>query len=183
MQRSISRRKPLLLLTAALSFLLFIVFSKKVNADMFSWFKKYDVHLSPAVRGRITLNGEPLHNVTVYRELDYDASYSDEAVTNSRGEFSFQERNIRSRLPGNKLDQSTIRQVISVDYQGQTFVLWYTSTPSIKPHDTFTRILDELTCDLKGPEQNFSLANKEYPDFPHNVVSICQLPPSTTPEQ
>lgn len=157
------------------SLILFTLVTTKVNADMFSWFKKYDVHLSPAVQGNITLDGKPLSGVTVFRELDYDASYSDDAVTDAQGRFQFAEKNIRSRQPGNKLDQSTIRQVISLDYQGQTYVLWYTSTPSIKPHATFQRLLSSLHCELTSPEQKYSLPNAEYPDFPHGVISICQL--------
>lgn len=175
MQSANSWRKTRLLIVIFSSAFIFFILSQQVNADMFDWFKKYDVHLSPAVQGKITLDGQPVQNAAVFRELDYDTSYTDEVVTNSAGEFSFEAKNIRSRLPGNKLDQSTIRQVISVDYQGQTFVLWYTSTPSIKPSATFTRVLGELTCDLKTPEQKYSLPNIEYPDFPHGVVSICQL--------
>jgi len=168
-------RKPWLLLAALSGVLLFIVYSQQVMADMFSWFKKYDVHLSPAVQGKITLDGQPVAGVTVFRELDYDASYNDDAVTDAQGHFQFSEKNIKSRQPGNKLDQSTIRQVISVDYQGQTYVLWYTSTPSIKPHATFQRLLTALHCELTSPEQKYSLPNAEYPDFPHGVISICQL--------
>jgi hypothetical protein len=154
----------------------FFVYPQQAKTDMFSWFKKYDVHLSPAVYGQITLDGEPLHSIKVFRELDYDKSYTDEAVTNAQGEFHFPEKNIKSRLPGNKLDQPTIRQVISLDYQGQTFVLWYTSTPSIEPHATFQRLLAALNCELKSPEEKYSLPNMEYPDFPHGVVSICRWP-------
>jgi hypothetical protein len=48
----------------------FFVYPQQAKTDMFSWFKKYDVHLSPAVYGQITLDGEPLHSIkkknTVY---------------------------------------------------------------------------------------------------------------------
>ena len=175
MQTFMFRRKPLLLLAATLSFLVLIVFSQQVMADMFSWFKKYDVHLSPAVQGSITFDGKPLAGIKVFRELDYDKSYNDEAVTDELGRFNFAEKNIKSRQPGNKLDQSTIRQVISLDYQGKTYVLWYTSTPSIEPHATFRRLLGALHCELTTAEEKYSLPNIEYPDFPHGVVSICQL--------
>lgn len=173
------RQKPFALPMAALSFLIFIVFSQQVTADMFAWFKKYDVHLSPEVQGKITLNGKPLSGIKVFRELDYDKSYNDEAITNEQGQFYFPEKNIKSRLPGNKLDQSTIRQVISLDYQSKTYVLWYTSTPSIEPHATFKNLLKALNCDLTSPEEKYRLPNIEYPDFPHGVVSICQLDTSS----
>lgn len=155
--------------------LFLVLVSTRVNADMFGWFKKYDVHLSPEVHGTVKLNGQPLANLKVFRELDYDKSYTDHALTNAKGEFYFPAKNIRSRQPGNKLDQSTIRQVISLDHQGKTYVLWYTSTPSIEPHATLSGQLNNLQCDLNSPEQKYSLPNIEYPDFPHGVVSICQL--------
>ena len=175
MQTFMFRRKPWLLWLASCSFLLFFVFSQQVMADMFSWFKKYDVHLSPAVQGSITFDGKPLAGIKVFRELDYDKSYNDEAVTDELGRFNFAEKNIKSRQPGNKLDQSTIRQVISLDHQGKTYVLWYTSTPSIAPHATFQRLLAALHCELTTAEEKYRLPNLEYPDFPHGVVSICQL--------
>ncbi len=140
---------------------------------MFSWFKKYDVHLSPAVQGTITFQGSPVANVKVFRELTYDKEYLDHA-SNEMGQFQFAEKNIKSRQPGNKLNQSTIRQVISADYQGKTYVLWYTSTPSITPHATFQRVLSNLNCELTSSEEKFSFANIEHPDFPHGVVSICR---------
>ncbi|MDP5188416.1 DUF6795 domain-containing protein [Rheinheimera baltica] len=146
----------------------------QVIADMFSWFKEYDVHLSPVVKGKITFNGNPVANVKVFRELDYDTSYNDDTASNKMGQFQFAEKNIKSRQPGNKLNQSTIRQVISADYQGKTYVLWYTSTPSITPHATFQRALSNLNCELTSPEEKFSFANIEHPDFPHGVVSICR---------
>lgn len=154
----------------------FFVYPQQVKANMFSWFKKYDVHLSPAVHGKITLNGKPLHSIKVFRELDYDKSYTDEAITNTLGEFYFPEKNIKSRQPGNKLEQSTIRQVISLDYQQKTFVLWYTSTPSIQPHTMFKRLLSTLNCDLASPEKKYRLPNIEHPDFPHGAISICRWP-------
>ena len=167
-------RKSLMLVLFG-STLFYSIFSQQVMADMFSWFKKYDVHLSPEIRGTIKLDGQPLANLTVFRELDYDGSYTDSTNTNADGQFFFPAKNIRSRQPGNKLDQSTIRQVISLDYWGKTYVLWYTSTPSIEPHATFMKQLGDLQCDLNSPEQKYSLPNIEYPDFPHGVVSICQL--------
>lgn len=155
---------------------LVLVYSLQVNADMFSWFKKYDVHLSPAVHGKITLNGKPLHNIKVFRELDYDKSYTDEAVTNAQGEFQFPEKHIKSRLPGNKFDQSKSRQVISLDYQGKLFLLWYLNTSSIKPQQAVVQRLASLNCDLSNEELEHVFPNIEKPDFPHSTFSICRWP-------
>lgn len=176
MQRSISKRKSLLLLTAALSFLLFIVFSQQVMATMFSWFKKYDVHLCPAVHGTVTLNGKPLAGIRVFRELDYDKSHTDDAVTDENGYFYFAAKNIKSRLPGNKFDQSRSRQVISLDYQGKLFLLWYLNTSSIKPQQAVVQRLASLNCDLSNEELEHVFPNFEKPDFPHSSFSICRWP-------
>ena len=143
---------------------------------MFSWLKKYDVYLSPAVIGKITLDGKPLHSIKVFRELDYGKSYTDEAVTNVQGEFQFPEKHIKSRLPGNKFDQSKIRQVISLDHHGKTFVLWYLNTSSIKPQHAIVQRLATLNCDLSNEELEHIFPNIEKPDFPHSTFSICRWP-------
>lgn len=153
-----------------------LLLSQQVQADMFGWFNKYDVHLSPAVHGKITLNGKPLLSIKVFRELDYDKSYTDEAVTNARGEFQFPEKHIKSRLPGNKFDQSKIRQVISLDYQGNTFLLWYLHTPSIEPQQAIVQRLASLNCDLSDEELEHVFPNIEKPNFPHSTFSICRWP-------
>lgn len=110
-----------------------LAFSPQVMANMFSWFNKYDVHLSSAVQGTVTVDGKPVQNIKVFRELDYDKAYNEAATTDEQGHFYFAKKNIKSRQPANKLDQSKIRQVISLDYQDKTFVLWYLNTSSIEP--------------------------------------------------
>ncbi|WP_460857075.1 DUF6795 domain-containing protein [Rheinheimera gaetbuli] len=143
---------------------------------MFSWFKKYDVHLSPVVQGKITLDGKPLAGIKVFRELDYDKSYNDEVVTDEQGQFYFAEKNIKSRLPGNKFDQSKSRQVLSLDYQGKLFLLWYLNTSSIKPQQAVVQRLASLNCDLSNEELEQVFPNFEKPDFPHSTFSICRWP-------
>ncbi len=141
---------------------------------MFSWFKKYDVHLCPAVQGTVTLNGKPLAGVRVLRELDYDKSYTDNVVTDENGHFYFAAKNIQSRLPGNKFDQSKSRQVISLDYQGKLFLLWYLNTSSIKPQQAVVQRLASLNCDLSNEELEHVFPSFEKPDFPHSTFSICR---------
>ena len=168
------RRKPLLLLAAALSFLVFIVFSQQVMADMFSWFKKYDVHLSPAVHGSITFAGSPLTNVKVMRELTYDKEYLDFAITDNQGNFSFDEKNIRSRRPGSAFDTAK-RQVLYVDYNNQRYVLWYFSTLNASAAKTLTEKMQHLRCELTQPEKTYELSNHEFPEHPHGVTGVCSL--------
>ncbi|WP_445767136.1 DUF6795 domain-containing protein [Rheinheimera sp.] len=143
---------------------------------MFSWFKKYDVHLSPAVQGTFTVDGTPLQNIKVFRELDYGKAYIEETTTDEQGQFYFAYKHIKSRLPGNKFDQSKIRQVISLDYQGQTYVLWYLNTSSIKPQQAIVERLAVLNCDLSNEELEHVFPNIEKPEFPHSTFSICRWP-------
>ncbi len=168
------RRKPMLFLVAALSFLVFIIFSQQVMADMFSWFKKYDVHLSPAVQGTITFHGSPVANVKVFRELTYDKEYLDHAITNHDGFFTFDEKNIRSRRPGSAFDTSK-RQVLYVDYNEQRYLLWYFTTLNASAAKTLTEKMQQLRCELTQPETTYELPNHEYPDHPHGVTGICSL--------
>lgn len=169
-----TRRKPWLLLTAALGFLVFFVFSQQVMADMFSWFKKYDVHLSPAVRGNISFNGNPVANVKVFRELTYDKEYLDYAMTDAQGRFSFDEKNIRSRRPGSAFDTSK-RQVLYLDYNNQRYVLWYYSTLNTSAAQTLTEKMQQLRCELTQPEKTYELPNQEFPEHPHGVTGVCSL--------
>ena len=167
------RRKPLLLLAAALTFLIFIVFSQQVMADMFSWLKKYDVHLSPAVQGSITFDGKPLANAVVSRELQYDKEYVDKTTTDSEGNFSFPEKNIRSRKPGSLAEMRT-RQVVVVQHQQKNYLLWYLTTSSIAPQQAVVQRLASLNCELTNDEQEHVFPNIEKPDFPHSTFSICR---------
>ncbi|MDP2716619.1 DUF6795 domain-containing protein [Rheinheimera sp.] len=172
------RRKPLLLLAAALSFLGFIVFSQQVMADMFSWFKKYDVHLSPAVQGKISFNGNPVANIKVFRELTYDKEYLDHALTDSQGNFSFDEKNIRSSRPGSLLETFT-RQVLFLDHNGKRHILWRFTNRTTEPAKTINSLLNGLRCDLSNPDMIYDLENQEHPAHPHVVSGICTFETET----
>jgi len=153
----------------------FFVYPQQAKADMFSWFKKYDVHLSPAVQGQVLLNGQPLVGAVVSRELNYDKEFVDKTTTDAKGHFSFTEKHIRSRKPGSLWEMRT-RQVIVVHHNQQPYLLWYLTTSSIKPQQAVVQRLAALNCDLKDEEQDQVFANVETPDFPHGVVSICRWP-------
>jgi len=70
---------------------------------MFGFLKRYDVHLSPEVHGQVKLDGKPMANLEVYRELTYRDDFIDKTVTDFEGRFYFPEKNIRSRIPGRPL--------------------------------------------------------------------------------
>ncbi|XQW83489.1 DUF6795 domain-containing protein [Thalassotalea piscium] len=157
---------------SALCFLL----STQVTASMFGLFKKYDVHLSPEVHGVITNKGEPVVGLKVFRGLTYgdDKELIDETVTDSQGRFSFKEKNIRSRKPGSMFDESRVRQIIDVDYQGSQYLLWGTMMIGIEPNIALSKRLSHLNCDLSNSEEYYEFASVEYPDVTHGIQSICR---------
>ncbi|WP_417521753.1 DUF6795 domain-containing protein [Marinobacter sp.] len=161
----------------ALLFLAGMVIPHEANAGMFDlitqFFKKYDVHLSPEVHGSVRNNGVPLENVEVYRSLDYDKNYGETTRTDSNGQFSFPEKVIRSRRPGQLFDETRIRQVIGLVYEGEKYLLWYL-TDEFGPHRAVAEKLAALNCDLTTPEMEFAFSNYEHPSFSHAAFSICR---------
>jgi len=137
------------------------------------YFKKYDVHLSPEVHGSVRNNGVPLQNVEVYRSLDYDKNYRETTRTDSNGQFSFPVKVIKSRRPGQLFDETRIRQVIGLDYEGEKYLLWYL-TDEAGPYRAIAERLGTLNCDLTTPETVVVFKNLEYPDFNHAAATICR---------
>ncbi|MGM0433304.1 MAG: DUF6795 domain-containing protein [Pseudomonadota bacterium] len=162
---------PLTVLLLATSTFLY---SSEVMADMFGWFKRYDVHLSPAVKGRILKDGEPVPDVKIFRELTYEKEYLDQTQTNDEGYFELPAKWIRSGIPGRMFDQTRIRQIVDAEKDGQSYLLWYTNTPSIEPEKTVTEKLGALHCDLSTPEKLHHFTVAEDPNFTHDVFSICR---------
>ncbi len=168
------RFRPILLLTARLSILISLTLSSQVNANMFDWLKKYDVHLSPAINGTITYNGQPVTQLKVYRELTYHREFLDHTLTDGEGNFSFAAKSIRSRRPGSAFDTAK-RQVLYVDHNNQRYLLWYYSTLNAGAAATLTGKLQQLNCELTQPEKTYELPNQEFPEHPHGVTGVCSL--------
>ncbi|MBU2870473.1 hypothetical protein KO502_07170 [Colwellia sp. E2M01] len=143
---------------------------------MFGLFKKYDVHLSPEVHGVITKEGKPVVGLTVFRGLTYgdDKELVDEAITDNKGRFSFEEKNIRSRKPGSMFDESRIRQVIVAKAENKQYMLWYTQAIGIEPNKALTEHLKKLNCELENSEEKIRFNSYEYPQAGYLVHSICR---------
>lgn len=154
--------------------LLALLYSEYGVTGMFGIFDKAEVHLSPEVMGVVTLGGEPLAGIRVYRTLDYDREYKDWTVTDGEGRFSFSEVNIKSRRPRQLGDETRVRQVIGLDYEGKNYLLWYFVPGGITPRQAVSDRLADMTCELSMPEIEQVFENKEHPDFPHSVFSICR---------
>lgn len=143
-------------------------------AGIFGMFKRYEVHLSPAVQGRLLLNGQPVVNAEVYRTLDYDKEYVDKTRSDNKGHFSFPAKHIRSARPGKLFDETRVRQVVGVIFKGENYLLWYTVLDGINAQKAVSEKLYALNCDLENPEQEHVFANHENPKFPHSTFSICR---------
>ncbi|WP_274055316.1 DUF6795 domain-containing protein [Thalassomonas actiniarum] len=161
------------------SLLLFLILSVTVltkgMADMFGFFKKYDVHLCPQVKGQVLNQGKPLAGEKVIRYLsyvDYKDRY-DHTFTDEEGRFSLPEVNIRSKLPGNFLVEHNTLQIIYIEQSKKKYILWNSNLPGYKPKAAYARKLSSLNCDLTSPRVSFEFAN-DTQQRPHYAGTICQ---------
>lgn len=141
---------------------------------MFDFLKRYEVHLSPEVNGRVVMGGQAVAGAEVYRELFYEVRYLAKTVTDAEGRFSFPAKIINSRNPGKLFGETHITQVITLDHADETFLLWRTSTTKLRTPQVLAEKLQNLNCDLETPEtlQHFPIL--ENPSFTHNIRSICR---------
>ena len=173
-------KKRLLSLMAGLFVLLLIlltvIFPTEGMADMFGFFKKYDVHLCPEVKGQILNQGKPLVGKKVIRFLSYvdQKERFDHGVTDEEGRFSLPEVNIRSKMPGNFMVEHNTLQMIYIEQNNKKYTLWNSNLPGYKPISAYNRKLSSLHCDLISPDVSFEFANKANPQRPHYAGSICR---------
>ena len=163
-------RRTLLILALAL-------FSVGASA-MFWPFKKYDVEMSPEVRGVIKLDGVPQAGLTVYRELYYEGykkgkTLTDEARTNEYGEFSFDPVTVRSSAPGDIFGGSLrVYQKVFLNYNGEQKKLWgvWSPTDGRKP---LVSMLSDINCELKNIERIHEVEIAPEKGAPISVYSVC----------
>ena len=164
------------LCTILLSAILF-THPTEATAGMFDFFKKkYDVHLSPEVRGSIKLNGKPMAGLLVLRELDYPSVYkkTQKTKTDEQGHFSFPEKNTRSAKPGSMFHQPVVLNLIEVIYEDEKYRLWSDISASIEPAQGKSEKLLQLNCDLNDSLKIIDFDNIEDPRWPHAIKSICR---------
>lgn len=141
---------------------------------MFEFLKKHDVFLCPRVEGRITVDGIPVHDVKIMREVIYDDELIDRTETSELGAFHFDELRIKSRTPSKAFDESRTRQVIVADYKGKRYLLWLHITDSIQEEPVISEKLKRLNCDLKNPETYHHFPMPGKPGLTYNIKSICR---------
>ncbi len=149
----------------------------EVNADMFGLFaKKYDVHLSPAVSGRLTKDGQPLAGVKVVRDLNYDKSFIDSTTTDADGKFSFPAKSIRSSLPGGMFTADIpVIQTINAEFSGKNFLLWATAQHGFEENSELAIRLRQLNCDISVEEVVYYVPNPNgKAKQEHGIGTICR---------
>ncbi|WP_045397175.1 DUF6795 domain-containing protein [Vibrio campbellii] len=150
-----------------------------VGASAMFWpFKKYDVEMSPEVRGVIKLDGVPQAGLTVYRELYYEGykkgkTLTDEARTNEYGEFAFDPVTVRSSAPGDIFGGSLrVHQKVFLNYHGEQKKLWgvWSPTDGRKP---LVSMLSDINCELKNIERIHEVEIAPEKGAPISVYSVC----------
>ena len=174
MQSMSIKRKPWLLLTAALGFLVFFVFSQQVMADMFSWFKKTELQLSPKVAGQILLDGKPVSGLTVLRDLHYgDELYTDKEVTDSDGRFSFAPKTIKIR---NSMFDTDVKHSLYVEKQSEVIKFFAISSLNTLDFNSFNVLLKNMTCELTHSDYGLDLKpDPSQPGIYLGAISKCSF--------
>ncbi|WDE01387.1 DUF6795 domain-containing protein [Thalassomonas actiniarum] len=152
---------------------------------MFGLFKRHDVELSAEVRGCITDNGKPVAGIEVVRRLMYEG-YEDGkeqvtyASTDSEGQFSFEKKVIKSRMPGRMFGASVpVLQSIYIekdnpeDQDDHYYFLWSTSKSwrSIAP---LSALMLKLNGDLQNKAVHHEINTQDYGGRQRQpIISIC----------
>ena len=149
-------------------------------AGLWDYFRKSHYQLFPEVNGTLTISGVPMEGLTVVQEAHLEDTEVRETKTDENGHFSFPEWEIYSRHPGLPLSEIRLFQTMTVEYQGEQYLLWYRVTGGFKGAKTITDRMGQMDCDLFDPEAQQGFPNVEHPSFDHGIFSICRWPGKTT---
>lgn len=145
---------------------------------MFWPFKKYDVEMSPEVRGVIKLDGVPQAGLTVYRELYYEGykkgkTLTDEARTNEYGEFSFDPVTVRSSAPGDIFGGSLrVYQNICVNCDSEKKEIWGAWVPT-EGVESLSWMLMNIDCELSNSKRIHEVETSSESSRRTPVHSVC----------
>lgn len=174
MQSVSARHKPWLLLTAALAFLGFFVFSQQVMADMFSWFKKTEVELSPEVNGTVTLHGKPIAGAKVLRYLTYsEKKFNDSTTTDEQGRFQFPAKTVKLRV--SSMFDTAVTQNIVVEHANKRTEIWTAGTTNTLNYDSIRKLLSGMKCELTSPEMRLEIPRTTLQSPTLGVASTCSF--------
>ncbi|WP_281556896.1 carboxypeptidase-like regulatory domain-containing protein [Thalassomonas sp. RHCl1] len=175
----IHSRKCQLAIAIIACFLYVIFIQPQEVRGMFNMFKRYQVEMSPEVRGRITDGGEPVAGIQVARTLLYEGYQNgkeqlEHTTTDTNGRFSFKPMVVKSRKPGGIFGQNLpVLQAVYVERDEQLFSLWSTSK-SWKSIQPLADLMLQLNCDLQDKEVQHLINATNYGGLPRqSVTSIC----------
>ncbi|WP_158677938.1 DUF6795 domain-containing protein [Pseudoalteromonas sp. T1lg76] len=132
--------------------------------------------LSPQIQGRLAIGDTDLANIKITRTLSIGQQhFVTQAITDEHGQFSFAAHTSDEPLLGRSPDR--LWQDISVQYQGQQYVLWYTAIDHEMDNLIVQEALSKLDCNLLWGEDEFSIQDRRRMGLPVNVYSICDLAP------
>lgn len=165
-------RKQIQRLVSTLSFVVLIVLSQQVKADMLSWFKKTEIELSPMVSGTLTLNGKPVAGATVHRYLSYgDNKFHDSIKSDVDGRFTLPAHAAKIRVSA--MFDTWISQELIVEYADKKLEIWSTGATSVLKSDSITQLLSSMNCELSAPEMRLAIPWNNPQSPPLSVASIC----------
>ena len=158
-----------------LTLILFLLFPIQGCADMFGFFNKQDVTLSLQIKGRLLKSGEPQAGVKITRELIYGDTYIDEVVSDSNGDFYFENKTIRSSNPSNMFFNSSLLQSIYIgNNQDEDSILWYATIQFTEEQALLSDILNNFKCELGEEAITYDIPIKYSGQF-YTVYTRCKL--------
>ena len=132
------------------------------------------MHLCSEVKGRVTLEGNPLANQKIERILIFEDDECDYTYTDEDGYFSFAAKSLKSKLPGNIFYETVVNIVLVTKYNEHDYMLWHASQHGLKTPSEFKKHLLELNADLSTEEIKHHLVNSKKTSEEHYIFSICR---------
>lgn len=111
-----------------------------------------------SIKAKVTLNGQPAIGAKVTRLTDWKKPLEDTTVTDQNGYFEFPalyERSIGQKvLP----IQFAVSQVVTIDYQGNSYEIWVTTKMSTEENSELDGISLDLTCELSNEMKTYRVS-------------------------
>ena len=143
-------------------------------------FNFFTIYVFSEVKGVVTMNGEPVRGAQVIRvgDHEHDKVYSDTAVTDAQGRFSFGPVSTFSLRP--LMLGTIIRQKITIKYQGMEYLAWETTKTSnhrygeLNDEEVENPIKLDLLCELTEPQDKRTVLEMELRNV--GIYGLCSWP-------
>lgn len=142
-------RKLIISFSKFIAVAIFIAFTiEGVSMSLFSK-EKEEVVLFSEMEGHITLNGNPVKNAKIQRDIKWkdDVGEKDFFETDDKGYFKLGELNAKAVLSG--FSQLVVTQELTIIYKNNSFIIWSMGKLNKEKHGELGGIPINLRCDLK----------------------------------